>query len=367
MAAYYNEFDKRAAAWLRELIRAGLIAPGEVDERSILDVRADELSGFTQCHFFAGIGGWSYALRLAGWPDDKPAWTGSPPCQPLSVAGEGLGRDDPRHLSPKFASLVGTARPAVLFGEQVASAAVFGKIAAKAKRGHASAPEWAWWDDLSDRLESSHYAVGASDIPAAGVGAPHIRQRTFFGAYNLRSPTSGLVNDISTGLERHRGHVSNGHEPGWVTSEPNGSAGAAVPPCGLAISYCDRFTAPPVTGVHNAEHYTKPRGSAGGLADMQGAEREQPGPARQRRSGSPDGYNNVSHPDPLDGFWKNADWLGCRDGKWRPVEPGSFPLAHGLPGRVGLLRGYGNAICPWAAKEFIQAFEEAARSHLTKS
>ncbi len=292
MAAYYNEFDKRAAAWLRELIRAGLIAPGEVDERSILDVRADELSGFTQCHFFAGIGGWSYALRLAGWPDDKPAWTGSPPCQPLSVAGEGLGRDDPRHLSPKFASLVGAARPAMLFGEQVASAAVFGKIATKAKRGPASAPEWAWWDDLSDRLESSHYAVGASDIPAAGVGAPHIRQRTFFGAYNLRSAT-------------------------------------------------------------------------GGLADMQGAEREQPGPARQRRSGSPDGYNNVSHPDPLDGFWKNADWLGCRDGKWRPVEPGSFPLAHGLPGRVGLLRGYGNAICPWAAKEFIQAFEEAARSHLT--
>ena len=80
MSAYYNEFDPKAAAWLRELIKRGLIADGVVDERSILDVSADDLVGFTQCHFFAGIGGWSYALRLAGWSDDQPVWTGSPPC-----------------------------------------------------------------------------------------------------------------------------------------------------------------------------------------------------------------------------------------------------------------------------------------------
>jgi hypothetical protein len=59
VAAYYNEIDSFAAAWLRELIKAGLIADGEVDERSIADVRPDDLRGFTQCHFFAGIGGWS--------------------------------------------------------------------------------------------------------------------------------------------------------------------------------------------------------------------------------------------------------------------------------------------------------------------
>ena len=39
MKAYYNEFDKNAAAWLRELIKAGHIAPGDVDERSIEDCR----------------------------------------------------------------------------------------------------------------------------------------------------------------------------------------------------------------------------------------------------------------------------------------------------------------------------------------
>lgn len=65
MTAYYNEIDPFAAAWLRELIKAGHIAPGEVDTRSIEDVAAVDLVGFTQCHFFAGIGVWSYALRCA--------------------------------------------------------------------------------------------------------------------------------------------------------------------------------------------------------------------------------------------------------------------------------------------------------------
>jgi len=99
-AAYYNEIDPYAAQWLRNLIAAGLIAPGIVDERNVLDVSPDDLAGFTQCHFFAGIGVWSYALRLAGWSDDRPAWTGSCPCQPFSVAGMGAGFDDQRHVWP---------------------------------------------------------------------------------------------------------------------------------------------------------------------------------------------------------------------------------------------------------------------------
>jgi DNA (cytosine-5)-methyltransferase 1 len=109
--AYYNEIDKYAAQWLRNLITAGHIAPGEVDERSILDVAPDDLRGFAQCHFFAGIGVWSYALRLAGWPDDRSVWTGSCPCQPFSVAGMGGGFDDERHLWPFWFHLIESRRP----------------------------------------------------------------------------------------------------------------------------------------------------------------------------------------------------------------------------------------------------------------
>lgn len=122
MTAYYNENDPYAAAWLRNLIKAGLIAPGEVDERSIVEIKPSELVGFTQCHFFAGIGGWSYALRLAGWPDNRPIWTGSCPCQPFSAAGKGAGFADERHLWPAWFHLIEQCRPSVIFGEQVEAA-----------------------------------------------------------------------------------------------------------------------------------------------------------------------------------------------------------------------------------------------------
>lgn len=57
MKVYYNENDHGAAEWLRHLIRDGLIAHGDVDERSIIDVKGQDLKGYDQCHFFAGGGG----------------------------------------------------------------------------------------------------------------------------------------------------------------------------------------------------------------------------------------------------------------------------------------------------------------------
>jgi DNA (cytosine-5)-methyltransferase 1 len=71
-------------------------------------------------------------------------------------------------------------------------------------------------------------------------------------------------------------------------------------------------------------------------------------PGRQRAQ--PDGSTATA------GFWSACDWLPCRDGKARPVEPGSFPLAHGIPARVVRLRAYGNSIVPQVAAEFIGAY-----------
>lgn len=161
--AYYNEIDPHCAQWLRNLIDGGLIAHGDVDNRSIRDVSADDVKGYAQCHFFAGIGLWSYALRLAGWPDSRPVWTGSCPCQPFSNAGAGKGTADDRHLWPNWYRLIRQHRPTVLFGEQVASAVRFG-----------------WYDAVAYDLESSDYAIGAAVLQALSVGAPHRRERLYF-------------------------------------------------------------------------------------------------------------------------------------------------------------------------------------------
>jgi len=202
LSAYYNEIEPYAAQWLRNLIKEGLIADGEVDTRSIVDVQPVDLRGFTQCHFFAGIGGWSHAFRLAGWPDDRPVWTGSCPCQPFSVAGKGAGTDDPRHLWPHFHRLISAVRPPVVLGEQVAGAAGYG-----------------WLDGVCADLEREGYASRGADLPALAVNAPHIRQRLYWVAVDKLAN----ANDARfQGTERRRSAGAEG-EPAGHPSERDSS------------------------------------------------------------------------------------------------------------------------------------------------
>jgi len=167
MTAYYNEIDPYAAQWLRNLILQGHLPRGDVDERSIVEVQPDDLHKYTQCHFFAGIGGWPLALRMSGWDDTRPVWTGSCPCQPFSSAGKQNGKSDERHLWPVWFRLIRELRPVTVFGEQVASAIAFG-----------------WLDECANDLESEGFAVAAAVLPACSVGAPHRRDRLWFVADN---------------------------------------------------------------------------------------------------------------------------------------------------------------------------------------
>ena len=335
-AAYYNEIDPYAAQWLRNLIAAGHIAPGDVDERSILDVAPDDLAGYVQCHFFAGIGVWGHALRLAGWPDDRPVWTGSCPCQPFSVAGVGSGMDDERHLWPYWFHLIEQCRPRVVFGEQVEAAIRHG-----------------WLDLVQADMEGIGYACAPVGLPAAGVGAPHIRQRLWFVAHDDDDRREGLAR---AGLRRAELHDADGRgADGGLDHHHQGLEG---------LGRGHQATC----GRQGSVRPTAEAGELGGVADHERVGREWRAQAR-RPSGEKTaewvegpsdaergGVYDLSRP--TNSFWRDADWLLCRDGKWRPVEPGAFPLAHGAPARVGRLRAYGNAIVPQVAAEVIAAFME---------
>lgn len=258
--SFYNEFDAYPAQWLRNLIKAGQISPGRVNEKSIEDVRPDELMGYTQAHFFAGIGGWDLALRLAKWPRNREVWTGSCPCQPFSHAGKGKGVEDERHLWPVFYRLIKVCRPSVIFGEQVTSRA--GRL---------------WLTGVRTDMEALGYAFGASDLCAAGISAPHIRQRLWWVAYAKYD-----------GLNKQKA-----------------------------------------------------------VAAEQGEDRK--GSRLPVRGGD-------------SGMWDEFDIAWCRDPREgrppvpRRIESGAYPLAHGIPARVGKIRAYGNAIVPQIAAEFIKAF-----------
>ncbi|HIG8166038.1 TPA: DNA cytosine methyltransferase [Klebsiella pneumoniae] len=334
MVAYYNEIDPFAAQWLRNLIDAGHIAPGVVDTRSIEDVTPNDLTGFNQCHFFAGIGGWSLALRRAGWPDSRPAWTASCPCQPFSAAGKGLGFADERHLWPSAHWLIGQRRPVVVFGEQ---------------SGSADANDWI--DLVQTDMEGLGYAFGALAFPSASVGAPHWRDRSYWVAdadgecveASIECRSSGVA-EFANGsrivwLADSNRHGREGRLSGRQDSKRetvNGSAGCDSATCGVAY----------------ANNEQRPFAmSAGSYEDI----------SRQwnKNSEAATGCGSALQPGPVNGFWRDADWLCGRDGKWRPVRPGSFPLANGVPGRVGRLRAYGNAINIEAATAFIRAYMAA--------
>lgn len=331
MATYYNEIDPLAAEWLRNLISAGLILDGEVDERDIKDVEPNDLKGFTQCHFFAGLGGWSYALRLAGWPDGEPVWTGSCPCQPFSNAGQHKGDADKRHLWPAFCRLIAERRPATVFGEQVASG--LGRE---------------WLAGVRADLEALGYAVGAADLCAAGVGAPHIRQRLYW------------VADSSSEQEQQEQQESDKNERRRRTNRISGCGMAR----GLAFSEIEQHD-----GRGNAGRGWRQSANSSRMGNAPSGRRK----PLKRNSGICVSYDQAG--SGTDEQCTNGTFIECLDGKARRAEPGVFPLVDGLPrgmvpsGDPGSpdyanataealqmrLRGYGNAIVPQIAAVFIRA------------
>lgn len=257
---YYNEIDPQAAAWLQKLINRNLIPAGVVDERSIVEIKPYELSKYTQCHFFAGIGGWSLALELAGWEPSRKVWTGSCPCQPFSSAGNHLAQADERHLWPAFYNLIRECHPECVFGEQVANAVGKG-----------------WLDGVSSDLEVAGYACGAAVLGAHSVGAPHIRQRLYW-----------VGDSEHSGLERHPGAKDSRDQPRRVCASADRSS--------------------PATS--------------------------------------------------LSAHWDDYETAYFRGGEARRIQRGTLPLADGVSSRVVKLRGYGNAITPQVAAQFITAYNE---------
>lgn len=319
--AYYNDTNKAACAVMRELIADGVIAPGDVDDRSIEDVQPDDLRGYAQCHFFAGGGLWSVAARLAGWPDERPLWTGSCPCQPFSVAGKGAGKDDPRHLWPHFLRLIRTGRPPVVMGEQVAGKAGYD-----------------WFDGVRADLAGENYAGRAVDIPALAVDAPHERNRLYWLA------------------------VGNAHDPRQLESQGHLAGRGRRPLHANALSVDDGFSdrqRQSIDKVCTGRNAADDADALGvDLVDTDHERREElrgaePIRAEQPRLERATGRNGS--------FWSDAEWIVCHDGKARRTKSGLPLLVDGFPGRVDLWSIAGNAISPVLAAEVIAAFLDVER------
>lgn len=331
MTAFYNDIDSFCCEWTRELIKAGVIPDGVVDERSIWDVIPGELGSFQQAHFCNGISTWAYVLKRCGFPIDRTVWTASLPCQPFSVAGKGGGLDDSRNLAEPFLWLVSQCRPDIIFGEQVEAAI-----------------KHDWWDVMATSLEQQGYAVGAVAFPASAVGAFHQRQRLYWLAYSERRAR-----------EQHRQQVGEAagtreaEAPKWkrIRNQP----GNGVPACGVADADGSERRQRKPTGKH-AEVSTSLRSFMGDTEPTRFQKQRGHGRVSSSQDGAVQGEAVERTDTPTGNFWSDAVWIPCRDGKWRPAQSEIFPLAYGhSPARVGILRGAGNAICAPQAEAFVRA------------
>ncbi|MEK6747484.1 MAG: DNA cytosine methyltransferase [Pseudomonadota bacterium] len=316
---------------LRQLIRDGLIAAGDVDERSITEVKADDLKNYTQCHFFSGIGGWSVALRLAMWEDDRPVWTGSCPCQPFSSAGKQKGKNDERHLWPVWFRLISECRPAIVFGEQVAAAITHG-----------------WWDDVANDLENEGYSCGAAVLPACSVGKPHKRDRLWF-VGNARQQPSGNESVGFGGEWQHSVTAEFGSETRHRFADTSSMGNAELYGCDGGSQRRSVGT-----GENEGRVLQSERPSASEL--MAGTERlgqQGQGAMGKSQYSTPCGYGQTNQS--VDDCTGEYEWLICPDGKTRPVKRGVSLLAHGIQHRTPILHAFGNAIVPQVAAEFIKA------------
>lgn len=425
--ALYNENDEHAADWLENLIALGVIAPGIVDRRSVEDLRGDDLRGFRQVHLFAGIGVWSYSLRRAGISDDTAVWTGSCPCQPFSAAGKGAGMDDERHLWPAVLHLLRECRPDIFLGEQVASSDGLGWLDLVQTDLEAASYAIGAVDTCSASVGAPHIRQRlrfvAHDLRSSAGGLQHAESDRWlergtkpsgrslasgrgsmrmadcesFGSANGSSVIrgSGQISATAKPFERVGDRRSTGGMADCDSDEQRqggnagGAQGEGVWPKsgrrGQSVGMVD--TNGTRSEARLSEAMEREKGNSGfhddggsgllrsgegqsvsvGMADSNDGQLSVSRRGSQGRNGSTAVDAEFVGASPTNGFWRDADWLFCRDGKWRPVEPCTFPLVDGTAFRLGsgsafegksrqgMLKGYGNAVDAEATRIFIEA------------
>lgn len=206
-----------------------------------------------------------------------------------------------------------------------------------------------WLDDLYDQLEMAGYAVGSAVLPGGIIGAPHRRERIMFGAHRLDVPDSDVENWGA--LTGEFGQTAGGQVEEWPDVAKSWEPG--------------RATHDVLRSLANAHGIG--REGVGANGHPQGREGQDVG-SHRLRCGTGIQDNNAPHYMP----WGVVDWVCGGDGKWRPIEPGLATLVDGFSDIVGQgkseilrlarsnktirLKGYGNAIIPALAAEFIRAF-----------
>ena len=237
-----------------------------------------------------------HTVREAGIEHAPTVLSGGFPCQPFSCAGQRRGAEDDRYLWPEMLRVVQELRPAWVIGENVAGLVSLAL------------------DDVLTDLERAGYSCRAFLLPAAGVGAPHMRDRVFIVAHSARELSH------RSGGARHR------------RAEPTDGSPADGPD--PLRPGCEKLDAPAVAAApgHGARG-TDSRDVLHPHFSLREPERQD---RRMGRFAQPVSWGEGEMPFPV-------------------LESGVCGVADGISHRVDRLRCLGNAVVPQQVYPIFQA------------
>jgi len=302
--------------------------------------------------------------------------TGGFPCQPFSIAGKQKGTGDDRHLWPEMFRIIKTFKPKFVIGENV--------------KGLINIQDGVVFETVCTDLESEGYEVQAFNIPAAGVGAPHRRERIWIIATNVVNSISDNEREqITRGdeeerriQEEYRQDNSTARQSSRTSAIWNGNRGYED----MANSNT-RFSNGTNEEIFSRGQTSNTSSTGGGDKDVENSRRtlqqgtvfqgENENEIRkgnadqsQRSSSSPEhdvanssseqSHSNDNGQEQREISQQEQIELGGRSSgtlwpsNWE-FEPNVGRVANGVPGRVHRLKGLGNSIVPKIAEEIGKA------------
>jgi DNA (cytosine-5)-methyltransferase 1 len=205
-------------------------------------------------------------------------------------------------------------------------------------------------------LERENYAVGHCVLGAHSVGSPHIRQRLYWMAHS----DGGIAGD---------GNLQRGGQQRFEPEDGGTLLGVGDTPsrgCGIGGDATRSGSSGHALGSGGAGCGNRGRMGDSILPRLEGHAGDGSG-GHGYLGEVPQSDRPVSPASDALNPWAEFDLIRCRDNKVRRIpsretQPALFPLAYGIPpGRVGLLRGAGNAIVPQTAAAFVQSFLEVEK------
>lgn len=258
------------------------------------------------------------------------------PCQPFSTAGQRRGADDDRYLWPEMRRVISEIRPTWVVAENVggltslAESEPLPDVESETRHGYKVGDVYTvrgrgYLDTILEEIGAMDYAVTTVVVPAAGVGAWHLRYRVFIVATNAHGQRQQKRRLNEPDGTEHDAFECDGEIPpdtvrfqsrGSVTRPERQRVGSG----GQSVAVSD------ATGERRGERHSSSRGGVSRAA----SQAQQDGSSISNRGESQSRLGRM-----VDGF---SYWM---------VEPSDIPrVVDETPDRSQRLKGLGNAVSP---------------------